>query len=92
MAQLNMTCVLNYNVLSHVRVPRIRIPMNVHVDGTLNVKKENLEAKGDGNDVQFGFDKGSNMRSKILSHFIKRKISLSPMEKKLIIFWVSWSI
>ncbi len=66
--------------------------MNVHVDATLNVKRENLGAKGDGSDVQLKFDKGNNMRSKILSHFIKGKISLSLMEKKLIIFLVSWNI
>ncbi len=89
LAQLNRTCGPNYNVFSHVRVPRIRIPMNVHVDATPNIKRENFKAKGDGSDVQLGFDKDSNMRSKILSNFIKGKISLSPMEKNLIIFLVS---
>jgi hypothetical protein len=92
LAQLSKTCGPNYNVFSHVKVPRIRIPMNVHVDVAPNVKRENVEAKGDGNDVQLIFDKGNNMRSKILSHFIKGKITLSPMEKKLIIFLVNWNI
>lgn len=62
LAQLNVICAPNYNVFSHVRVPKIMIPMNVLVDATSNVERENLGAKGDGNDVQLRFIKGSNMR------------------------------
>jgi len=81
LAQLNMICGLNYNVFFHVRVPKIRIPMNVLVYAAPNVERENLGAKGDGSDVQLRFDRGNNMKSKILSHFIKGKISLTLMEK-----------
>jgi hypothetical protein len=40
---------------------------------------------GDGGDIQIGMDMGNNMRSKIISHFIKGKISMSPMEIILVI-------
>ncbi len=35
--------------------------MNVLVDATPNVERENFGANGDGNDVQFEFDRGTNM-------------------------------
>jgi hypothetical protein len=62
LAQLNTICGPNYNVFFHVRVPKIRIPMNVLVDATPNVERENLGAKGDGSDVQLRFIRGGNMR------------------------------
>ncbi len=36
--------------------------MNVLVNTTPNVEKENPRTKGDGNDIQFKIDKGNNMR------------------------------
>jgi hypothetical protein len=61
LAQLNRICGFNYNVFSHVRVSKRRIHMNVLVDATPNVERENFGANGDGNDVQFEFDRGTNM-------------------------------
>jgi hypothetical protein len=60
--------------------------MNVQVDATPNVERvQILVSRGDGGDIQIGMDMGNNMRSKIISHFIKGKISMSPMETILII-------
>ncbi len=41
----------NYNVFSHVRVLKKMIPMNVPVNTTPNVERENLRARDDGNDI-----------------------------------------
>jgi hypothetical protein len=58
-------------------VPKRRITIIIFADVAFNVERKNLGTGGDGSDVQLGFDKGSNMRSKIFSHFIKGKIGLS---------------
>ncbi len=39
-----------------------KIPMNVPVNTTPNVERENPKARGDGNDIQFEIDKGNSMR------------------------------
>ncbi len=53
----------------------------MQVDATPNVEKVKIPViGGDGGDIQIGMDMGNNMRSKIISHFIKGKISMSPME------------
>jgi hypothetical protein len=59
--------------------------MNVPIDVAPNVERENLGARGDRNDIQLESDKGNNTKSKIIFHFIKRKLSLSPMEINFII-------
>ncbi len=48
---------INYDVFSCFKVPKKRIPMNIPIDVTPNVEKENLGAKGDGNDIQLEIDK-----------------------------------
>lgn len=48
--------------------------MNVQVDATPNAERVKiLVAGGDGGDIQIGMDMGNNMRSKIISQFIKGK-------------------
>jgi len=65
------------NLFSHTRVPRRRI----HVDVAAGGAKPTPQTVGDG----LGTDRDTAIRSKILSHFIKGKISLSPMETILMI-------
>jgi hypothetical protein len=60
----------------HVKVPKKNVPIDV----APNVERENLGAKCDGNDIHLEIDKSNNTRSKIISHFIKGKISFDPME------------
>jgi hypothetical protein len=60
--------------------------MNVQVDATPNVERvEIYVAGGDGGDIQIGMDMCNNMTSKIITYFIKAKISMNPMEIILII-------
>jgi len=65
------------NLFSHTRVPRRRIPVEVAAGGA----EPTPQTVGDG----LGVDRDAAVRSKILSHFIKGKISLSPMETILMI-------
>jgi predicted aspartyl protease len=65
------------NLFSHTRVPRRRMPIEVAPAGDVPT----LEIAGEGT----GAIRDSTVRSKILSHFIKGKISLSPMETILMI-------
>jgi hypothetical protein len=58
-------------------MPKRRIPIDVAPGGVVRI----LEAAGEG----VGVNRDTSVRSKILSHFIKRKISLSPMETILMI-------
>jgi len=74
--QLNKLCG-NENVFSYTRVPRRRTPIDVAPGGVAPVPK--VERKG------AGMSRDVTMKSKILSHFIKGKISLSPMETVLMI-------
>jgi len=76
MQQLNKLCG-NENLFSYTRVPRRRIPIDVAPGGAMPTP----EAVGDG----VGASRDTSVRSKILAHFIKGKISLSPMETILII-------
>jgi hypothetical protein len=79
-------------VFSHVKVPKKSIPINVQVDATPNVERvEILVTRGDDGDIQIGMGMGNNMRSKIISHFIKGKISMSPM-KITSLYQANWSI
>jgi predicted aspartyl protease len=74
--QLNKLCG-NENAFSYTRVPRRRTPINVTSGGIAPVPKAEREGASMSRDV--------SMKSKILSHFIKGKISLSPMETVLMI-------
>jgi len=74
--QLNRLCE-DKNLFSHTRVPRRRMPIEVAPVGDV----PSLEIAGEGT----GAIRESTVRSKILSHFIKGKISLSPMETILMI-------
>jgi predicted aspartyl protease len=74
--QLNKLCG-SENLLSHTRVPRRRVLVEVAAGGA----EPAPQTVGDG----LGADRDAAVRSKILSHFIKGKISLSPMETILMI-------
>jgi predicted aspartyl protease len=74
--QLNKLCG-SVNIFSHTRVPRRRVPVEVVRGGA----DPTPQIVGDG----LGIDRDAVVRSKILSHFIKGKISLSPMETILMI-------
>jgi hypothetical protein len=74
--QFNKLCG-SENLFSHMRVPRRRIPIEVAARGA----DPTPQTVGDG----LGVDRDAAVRSKILSHFIKGKISLSPMETILMI-------
>lgn len=66
-------------MFSHVKETKKKIPMNVQVNAIPNVERVEIPVvRGDGGDIQIGMDMGDNMRSKIISNFIKRKISMSP--------------
>jgi predicted aspartyl protease len=72
--QLSKLCG-NENLFSHTRVPRRRTPVEVTPERTGPI----LEAAGE------GASRDTLVKSKILSHFIKGKISLSPMETIMMI-------
>ncbi len=74
--QLNKLCG-NENIFSHMRVPKRKVLVEVAVGGD----DPTPQTVGDG----LGADRDAAIRSKILSHFIKGKISLSPMETILLI-------
>jgi hypothetical protein len=74
--QLNKLCG-NENLFSYTRVPRRRTPVDIAPGGAVPIPKAVREGVGASRDT--------SVRSKILSHFIKGKISLSPMETILMI-------
>jgi hypothetical protein len=74
--QLNKLCG-NENLFSYTRVPRRRILVDVAPGGVAPLPEAEREGVGGNRDT--------SVRSKILSHFIKRKIPLSPMETILMI-------
>ncbi len=74
--QLNKLCG-SENLFSHTKVPIRRVPVEVAAGGA----DPTPQTVGDG----LGADRDAAVRSKILSHFIKGKISLSPMETILMI-------
>ncbi len=74
--QLNKMCG-NENLFSYTRMPRRRTPIDVAPGGVAPI----LEAEREG----VGVSRDTSVRSKILSHFIKGKICLSPMETILMI-------
>jgi len=74
--QLNELCG-SENLFSYTRVPRRRI----HVDVISATSKPTPDATTEGT----GANREEFVRSKILSHFIKGKISLTPMETVMMI-------
>jgi predicted aspartyl protease len=74
--QLNKLCG-DEKVFSYTRVPRRRMPIEVAPTG--NVPSPEIAGEG------IGVSRETTIKSKILSHFIKGKISLSPMETILMI-------
>jgi predicted aspartyl protease len=74
--QLNRLCG-NENAFSYTCVPRRRTPVDVTSGGIAPVPEAEREGASMSRDV--------SVKSKILSHFIKGKISLSPMETVLMI-------
>ncbi len=74
--QLNKLCG-NENLFSYTRVPRRRTLVDVAPGGVAPIPEAEREGVGASRDA--------SVRSKILSHFIKGKISLSPMETILMI-------
>jgi len=74
--QLNRLCG-NENAFSHTRVPRRRTPVEVTPGGIAPIPEAEREGAG--------MSKEALVKSKILSHFIKGKVSLSPMETILMI-------
>jgi len=74
--QLNRLCG-NQEVFSYTRVPRRRMPIEVTPTG--NVPSPEVQGEGT------GVGRETTVKSKILSHFIKGKISFSPMETILMI-------
>jgi hypothetical protein len=74
--RLNKLCG-NENAFSYTRVPRRKTPVDVALGGIAPVPEAEREGAGVSRDV--------SVKSKILSHFIKGKISLSPMETVLMI-------
>jgi predicted aspartyl protease len=69
--QLNELCG-NENLFSYTRVPRRRTPIDVAPGGVTPIPEAERE--------EVGANRDTSVRSKILSHFIKGKIPLSPME------------
>jgi len=74
--QLNKLCG-DENLFSYTRVLRRRVPVDVAPGGAMPTPK----AVGDGVDAS----RDTSVRSKILTHFIKGKVSFSPMETILMI-------
>jgi hypothetical protein len=74
--ELNRLCG-SENAFSYTRVPKRRTPVDVTTGGISPVPEAEREGAGVSRDV--------SVKSKILSHFIKGKISLSPMETVLMI-------
>ncbi len=74
--QLNRLCG-SEKLFSYTRVPRRRVP--VEVAPTISAPSPEVEEKGR------RMNRESSVKSKILSHFIKGKIALSPMETVLMI-------
>jgi predicted aspartyl protease len=74
--QLNKLCG-GENLFSYIRVPRRRMPVEV----TLTTSGLTLDPTIEG----AGANREESVTSKILSHFIKGKISLTPMETMMMI-------
>ncbi len=67
----------NENVFSHTRIPRRRLPVEMPPAGIVSSTKIAEDSTV--------VNRENSIRSKILSHFIKGKISLTPMETVMMI-------
>jgi hypothetical protein len=67
----------NENAFSYTKVPRRRTPVEVMPGGIAPIPEAEREGAG--------MSREAPVKSKILSHFIKGKVSLSPMETVLMI-------
>ncbi len=74
--QLNKLCE-NENLFSYTRVPRRRMPVKVAPAGIVPPPEATMEGAR--------ANREESIRSKILSHFIKGKLSLTPMETVMMI-------
>jgi hypothetical protein len=74
--QLNKLCG-DENIFSYTRVPKRRMPVKVALVGT----RPSSEAEGENTRM----NRENSVKSKILSHFIKGKVSMTPMEIVLMI-------
>jgi hypothetical protein len=74
-----------HDLFSHVSLPKHKVPRNVFVKEITNDDQRTSNFIGELIKVGIGLERRSNMKSKIISHFLKGKVSLSPMEKILII-------
>jgi hypothetical protein len=77
-------CGANHDLFSHTRVPRRRLSMDTIVKKQKNINLLEGESSRK-KKMGIGLKKEVTLRSKFLTHFIKGKISLTPMEAILII-------
>jgi hypothetical protein len=75
--QLNELCG-GENLFSYTRVPRRKMPVEATLAESERISEPTIRGAG-------ASQEESSIRSKILSHFIKGKISLSPMETVMMI-------
>jgi hypothetical protein len=78
LSELNCICGKEEHVFSRIRMPKKILPMFVSM---VEVREEGLVEEH--MEINIGIE--APIKSKILSHFIKGKISLTPMETILII-------
>jgi len=81
LAKLNQLCGANNNVFSGTKIPKQR---NLVVAPEVDRNKEKVVEKGGVTQRRFG-NEMSITKSKILTHFLKGKISFTPLEAILII-------
>lgn len=81
---LDKICGDNHELFSHTRVPKRWVPVDATIGETKTFNPTNEEAWWR-REKTIGLEKKSAMRSKIFTHFIKGKISLTPIETILTI-------
>ncbi len=75
--QLDRICGKNQDLFSHTKIQRHRVLVDTMVRGQEEANEKDLAQR---KDVNIGLEKDAIIKSKILTHFIKGKISLTPME------------
>lgn len=80
LAKLNCLCGIKHNVFYGIRMPKKRMHVQASIYG--KVMEELLDNES-GEAWNLGL--GGNIRSKILSHFVRGKIFLTPIETILIV-------
>jgi hypothetical protein len=86
LAELNCVCGNDQHVFSWVRIPKRKLP----IVANLVEEQEEMIAEDEQRRANLGFE--AAVKSKFLSHFIKGKIFLTPMETILVIprDWSIW--